>query len=462
MSGSPPPADPTGPARRRPFPLYQRVLLGVTLGATLGVALHDHGWVRELDQVGVLVIRLLKALATPLILFAILDAFLRTRVSARQGGRLIAICLFNVSVAFALGLFLMNTLQPGLAWRDHLKELMAEVPAAELKRAPEGTSLDPLKNLSGYIPESLVQPFLENKVITIVLCGVLAGAALRRLKDLQPGGGIRVVEQAIETILEALIQMLEWIIQLVPLAVFAVVAAVVARSGLGVFAKLWVFLATMLLGLGLHCLVYYPLMAWLVGKRSPREYLGKGADAIVTGLSTNSSLATVPVTLRVLTEKLRVSPQSARLSACVGTNLNNDGITLYEAMAALFLAQAVGYDLSLPEQFVVVLASLMAGVGVAGIPEAGLIVLPLVLGSAGLPESVVIQALPLIMTVDWIIARCRSGVNVMSDMLVAILLDAFRKPEELEEELHGEGDLAPDVGALLDEPQEPPGRLEPS
>ncbi|MCE7874883.1 dicarboxylate/amino acid:cation symporter, partial [bacterium CPR1] len=233
-----------------------------------------------------------------------------------------------------------------------------------------------------------------------------------------------------------------------------VVAAVVARSGLGVFQKLWVFLAVMLLGLAIHSLIYYPLMAWMVGKKSPREYVGKGADAIVTGLSTNSSLATVPVTLRVLTERMGVSQQSARLAACVGTNLNNDGITLYEAMAALFLAQAVGYDLGLGQQFGVVLAALMAGIGIAGIPEAGLIVLPLVLGAAGLPESVVLTALPLIMTVDWIIARCRSGVNVMSDMLVAILLDALRPAGERVESLEdmaGEGDLAPEVAAILDQ-----------
>ena len=136
------------------------------------------------------------------------------------------------------------------------------------------------------------------------------------------------------------------------------------------------------------------------------------------------------MTLRCLTEKMGVSQESARLSACVGTNLNNDGITLYDAMAALFIAQACGYDLALGQQAVIVLASLMAGVGIAGIPEAGLIVLPLVLSSVGLPEAVVAAAIPLVLPVDWIIGRARSAVNVMSDMLVAILLD--RGPKEPE------------------------------
>jgi Na+/H+-dicarboxylate symporter len=176
----------------------------------------------------------------------------------------------------------------------------------------------------------------------------------------------------------------------------------------------------------MHSLVYYPLMAWLVGKKPPQKYLGLNADAILTGLSCNSSLATVPVTLRCL-ERMGVSNSSARMAACVGTNFNNDGITLYEAMAAIFVAQAVGVDLGLSQQLLIVSQSILVGAGVAGIPEAGLIVLPLVLASAGLSEAVIAAALPLIMTVDWIIARVRSGVNVMSDMVVAVLLDAGRK-----------------------------------
>jgi DAACS family dicarboxylate/amino acid:cation (Na+ or H+) symporter len=132
------------------------------------------------------------------------------------------------------------------------------------------------------------------------------------------------------------------------------------------------------------------------------------------------------VTLRCLKD-MGVSVGNARLAVCAGTNLNNDGVTLYEAMTALFLAQAIGFDLGAGQQAIVVFSALMAGAGIAGIPEAGLIVLPLVLSAAGLPEMVVASAIPLIAPVDWIIARVRSGVNVLSDMLVAILLDAWEK-----------------------------------
>jgi Na+/H+-dicarboxylate symporter len=439
--------DPTSPSpetrprgQRLPYlPLYARVLIGVALGLAFGIIFKTGPIIaglrnEDLGQLGMLVIRLLKALAVPLILFAILDAFLRVEVSARRGAWLILICMLNVSVAFAIGLFLLNTLRPGEQWRGRLEEIAGiverEVPGttdAAKAEKPQAT-LDPLKNLAGYVPESLVEPFLRNNVITVVLLGLLGGAALRRVRTRREaeGAGFQAVEQFVEVVYQTLMQMLMWVVQTIPFAVFGVVAHVVGRSGVGVFQALGSFLGIILLGLAIHGLIYYPLMAWLVGGKSPRIYIGRGADAILTGLSCNSSLATVPVTLRCLTEKMGISQESARLSACVGTNLNNDGITLYEAMAALFLAQAYGFELTVSQQAVVVLASLMAGIGVAGIPEAGLIVLPLVLSAAGLPEELIVVAIPLILPVDWIIARVRSGVNVMSDMLVAILLDRGR------------------------------------
>jgi Na+/H+-dicarboxylate symporter len=423
--------------RRRRLPLYLRVLIGVAAGVLLGVIFKTGPIVaglrnEDLGQLGMLVIRLLKALAIPLILFAILDAFLQVEISARNGGRLVLICLCNVSVAFAIGLLLMNALRPGEQWRGRLGEIAGVVEhetgsLSAAKPEPPKATLDPLKNIAGYVPESLVDPFARNNVITVVLLGLLGGAALRHVKRQRAAESrtteFAPVEHFVSVVYQTLIRMLYWVVQAVPFAVFGVVAQVVGRSGITVFQALGSFLGVILLGLLIHCLIYYPLVAWLVGRKSPRVYLGRGADAIFTGLSCNSSLATVPVTLRCLTEKMGVSDSSARLAACVGTNLNNDGITLYEAMAALFLAQAYGFDLSFSQQAVVVLASLMAGIGVAGIPEAGLIVLPLVLSAAGLPEQLIAVAIPLILPVDWIIARVRSAVNVMSDMLVAILLD---------------------------------------
>jgi Na+/H+-dicarboxylate symporter len=420
-------------SQRHPFPLYAQVLVAVICGTTLGVVFGQEPYLgglrnEQLGQLGLWVVWMLKTLAIPLIFFAILDALLRTSIPLSQGTKLLIICLVNVSVAMAIGLAIMNLWQPGLAWLGHVDELLHLVPGSTLSSSAlanvQAGSQSPIEYLASYIPRTLTNPFSSNNIIGVVLLALLLGGTLRYLhgQSDQTGGFIAVVARGIERIYGWLVQLLEWIILAVPLAVFGVVAHVVGKSGVGVFSVLWIFLVAMLAGLAIHSLLYYPLVAWLVGKKSPKKYLGQGADAIMTAVSCNSSLATVPVTLRCL-ERMQVSAQSARLAACVGTNLNNDGITLYEAMAALFLAQALGYDLPMAKQVLIVLASIIAGAGVAGIPEAGLIVLPLVLAAAGLPDQVILAAIPLIMTVDWIIARARSGVNVMSDMLVAILLD---------------------------------------
>ncbi len=436
----------TATQKKHHIPLAFRVLIGVALGAALGAIFRNKpigigninfGITNQmLGQIGILVVKALRALAVPLVLFAILDAFIRTEITAKKGGKLIVICLVNVSVAMVIGLTIMNLLRPGVAWRGHLQEIQREV--GNVKDAAKKPDLDPdapgatlefIPNFAYYIPKSIVRPFEYNNIISIVLLAVFGGLALRRVRQIQERedrNSIQTVENFIEAVYDILKQMLEWVVLTVPYGVFGVVAQVISERGLGVFKVLWIFLAVILFGMAIHSLIYYPFVAWLVGGKSPKVYLGTGADAIVTGLTTNSSLATVPITLKCL-NKMGVSEASARLAACIGTNLNNDGITLYEAMAALFLAQALGNDLGLAQQITIVLASVMAGAGIAGIPEAGLIVLPLVLSAAGLSEAMVAASLPLIMPVDVIIARCRSGVNVMSDMLVAIMLDGREK-----------------------------------
>jgi Na+/H+-dicarboxylate symporter len=421
-------------------PLFVQVLIGVSIGGVLGVTFGKDPFLfsvgnEDLGDLGLLVIRLLKALAVPLVLFAIIDAFMKTNITGRKGLKLIMICLINVSVAFAIGLTLMNVLEPGAGSRANFKKLQDAAEAREvpkLERAantklPElaPDALSPLKALQSYVPESLVDPFSKNSVIPVVLLALLFGAALRRLKE--QALDVASIESFVHAVLQALMLVLGWVVRVVPFAVLGLVAQVVGRAGLGVFSTLAPFMGVVLLGMGIHAFLYYPAIAWLVSRRTPIEYLGKGADAVLTGLSTNSSLATVPITLKCLTEKLGVSDESARLAACVGTNLNNDGITLYEAMAALFIAQALGLELSFGQQVVVVLSSLMAGIGIAGIPEAGLVMLPLVLGAMGLPPHLVAVAIAFVVPVDWILARARSGVNVMSDMVVAILLDGPRK-----------------------------------
>lgn len=469
--------------KRRSLPLYVRILIGALLGIGVGMALGASA--APLGKVGLLVIQLLKALATPLIFLAIVDAFLRTRIPARKGATLLALSAINALVAIAIGLTVANVLHTGTRWQGHLDEYARQlapssvsvaspaavsssvsVPPASAssatpaaaesaskgaavgaalggaakKPADAATSptLSPLENLGHYVPESFLKPFVENSLISVVLLAVLLGAALRRAadradtqKDAGLLTGVAALHGAIRALLAAFGLMLGWIIQVVPFAVFGIVAQVVGQTGPKVLGILGVFLLTVIFGLCLHAFVYYSLLLRVVGRMSPRRFYAGALDAIVTALSSGSSLVTLPVTLRCLDEKLHVSPDSARLAACVGTNLNHDGIILYEAVTALFVAQAVGFHLTPMQQITIALASVLAGIGIAGIPEAGLITLPLVLGAAGLPAPLVATIIPLILPVDWIIGRFRATTNVLSDMTVAVLLDRLhpQKPE---------------------------------
>ncbi len=408
-------------------PLALRVAIGVAIGAILGAAFGSEPWLfgignADLGPLGMLVVRALKALATPLILFAILDSFYKTDISARNGIQLALVCVVNVTVAMVIGLLILNLVQPGALWVGKLEAL-----APFSGKAPPSAgaaTLSPLENFAAFVPSSLLDPFSKNLVISVVLIGVFFGAALRSVRASAQGSlaeASRQFEGFVELAYTTLTRMLLWTAEMMPVAVCLIVADVVGKAGLEVFAVLQVFFFTILAGLLLHALVWYPLLAALCGM-SPVRYLRGALDPVVTGVSCNSSLATMPVTLRALAA-LGVRERSARLSACVGTNFNNDGVMLYEAMATLFLCQALGYDLSASQQFTIVLASIMAGVGIAGIPEAGLVILPLVLTAAGIPEAMVVIAIPLIVPVDWVLARVRSGVNVLADMVVAIAVD---------------------------------------
>ena len=433
----PEPENKTAKFRWR-VPLYVQICLAVIVGWALGTYFGEQPFVRggrvgneELGRLAQLFTTLLKALASPLVFFAVLDAFLRTEMTWERGSKLLLFCLLNVTVAMSLGLIIMNTFHPGEAWRGRFQEMAVSVIDTKdaAARVPVTPSLTLIDSLARLIPTSVLQPFADGNLMALIVLALLIGAAYRSLRAEEQEREVFVpspFEKVVESCFRILVRMLEWIVRLVPIAVLGAVAQSVATTGSHVFQLVAVFLGFILAGLTVHAFGYYTLMAWWYGRKPPRVFLGYGWEAILTGLSTNSSLATVPVTLRVLTEKMGISDQSARLSACVGTNFNNDGITLYEAMTAVFLAQAVGLELSLVGQMQTVGLCVLASLGAAGIPQGGLAVLPLVLTSAGLSAEVIGLAMPLIMTVDWIIARYRSCVNVMGDMVVAIQLDRSR------------------------------------
>lgn len=424
------------------WPLYLRVMLGVAAGTAVGAIFGNRvialGWKNaDLGAIASLYLQLLTAMATPLIFFAVVDAFVQTEISGRQGLKMFLICAANVLVAFTIGLTILNLWHPGRTWQERLPQLAAASSATAGPKTPALSEKaveayrSPLEMIKSHVPSSIAQPFLENMVLTVAVLAILVGAAARSLKrgrDPAVTKAIGTFERVIAASYQILLKMLSWLIELTPLAVCLAMAGVVGaiEDLAALLPCVGVFLVTVLAALGLHALLYYPLSTWLIGGRCPRVYFREGAAAILTGFSINSSLATAPLTLDAL-GRMQVSDSSARLSACVGTNFNNDGITLYEAITALFIAQAAGMELHLTQQIFILLAALVGSMGIAGIPNSGLIILTLVLRAARLPDEAIHLALPIVYSIDFVNARVRSAVNVMGDMQVAILLDAETK-----------------------------------
>jgi Na+/H+-dicarboxylate symporter len=408
------------PARRR-FPLYAQILLGMGLGLVVGPLLGTKALV--LGTLGKIVVQLIKGAATPLLFFAIVHAVLTTHIRGRAALRLLFFATVNACVALAIGLGLSNFFMPGRS----LSRFSASPSAAASSYANK--KIDLLATLEGFVPANFVTPFAENLVLTIVILALLFGFGLRRARGEQQAQGahaFRAVEDAVTTVFRVLEVVLGWVIRLVPFAVFGVVAKAVGEHGYAPLKGLVVYVAIGVGGLFLHVVVTYQAWLLLFARMPLRKFWKEAREPVVYALGANSSLATLPVTLRAL-DRLGVPRSASTLGACVGTNFNNDGIILYEGMAVLFVAQASGIHVSIGEQLLVAGACLVAAMGVAGVPEAGFVSLALVLNTVKLP----LELLPLLLTVDWIIARGRSVVNVLSDMLLSILLAKSSGEKEL-------------------------------
>jgi DAACS family dicarboxylate/amino acid:cation (Na+ or H+) symporter len=399
---------------RRP-PLSLQIAIGMAAGLALGPLLGARA--EPLGELGRLVIQLIKAIATPLLFFAIVDAILATEVRGKQGALMLAFAASSACVALTIGLVLSNVLHPGRLLDLHGLARPASAATTDKK-------IDLVKTIGGYVPSNLVQPFLDNLVLSVVLLALLFGIAVRALgrRDAARAAVLADAVTALHGVTEIV---LGWVVALVPLAVFGVVAKTVGEYGLAPLEGLGAYLGAGLLGMALQIVIVYQLLVGVVARLPLRRFWAAAREPVVYAMGAGSSLATLPLTLSAL-DRLGVSPASAALGACVGTNFNNDGIILYEGMAVLFVAQAHGVTLGLGQQLVAAGSCLVAAMGVAGVPEAGLVSLALVLNTVGLP----LELLPLLLTVDWIMGRARAVTNALSDMVLSIMIDRFgRAPD---------------------------------
>jgi Na+/H+-dicarboxylate symporter len=389
--------------------------VGLALGPLLGAR------AAPLGELGKLVIQLIKAVATPLLFLAIVDAILKTEVRGRQGVVMLGFAALSSCIALAIGLVISNVFHPGRLLDLHGITKMGANAAATDKK------IELVKTIAGYVPSNLLQPFIDNLVLSVVLLALLFGFAVRALRK-RDGARATVVEELVTSLHGVTEVVLGWVVGLVPVAVFGVVAKTVGEYGLAPLKGLSAYLGAGLLGMTVQIVVVYQVLLVFVARFPLRRFWAAAREPVVYAMGAGSSLATLPLTLSAL-DRMGVSRASSALGACVGTNFNNDGIILYEGMAVLFVAQAHGIELGLGQQLVAAGSCLVAAMGVAGVPEAGLVSLALVLNTVGLP----LELLPLLLTVDWIMGRARSATNSLSDMVLSIMIDRFA-PAETETE----------------------------
>ena len=390
-------------------PLYVRILIAMMLGLVTGLLLGEHASFLEVPSR--VILQLLAALAPPLILIAVVHVLMTTQISGRTAGRLAGLLLLNTTVAIAIGLTVANVMKPG-TWS---KLERPEAPASK-----ESTTVSPVDLLIQNVPKSILGPLSDKQnIIGVIFIAVAFGIALRGVKS-KP---VNNVQDFVEIGYQVVLTMLHWIIQVVPIGVFAIVAKVVGTEGFSPFKAMGAFVLAVLIALSLQT-GWYLLRIRLFSWARPMSVSRGLRDALAMAFSTDSSTATMPVTYECLTQKVGIREQSASMGALVGANFNNDGTALYEAMSALFVAQLLGQHLTITQQLIVVVTSIIASVGAAGIPEAGLVTMTLVFTAVGLP----VEYIALLLTVDWFLDRCRTTINVLGDVNVSCLLDGKIKP----------------------------------
>jgi Na+/H+-dicarboxylate symporter len=390
--------------------LIVAVIVGVLLGA--GSPILDKDVIEHLALPSTLILKALRTLATPLIFLAILHTFLTAEIPSKSGRKLSILLMTNTLVAITIGLLVANVLRPGAG---------GGLLATTSKTKTVVKQLDPWGLLSDIIPDSVIKPLVDNNVISLIFVALAFGIVLKAIKAeqiKQSRSEYLAIEQIIGLLFDAVIRILHWVIALVPIAVFGIVAKTIALQGFAPFKALASFVVAVIVALLLQTIYYLTRVrfgSWV----SPLKFLQGGSDPLITAFSTGSSTATMPITFESLIQKVGLRESSASLGALVGSNFNNDGTALYEAMSALFISQVLGQNLSLVQQLIVMLTSVVASVGAAGIPEAGLVTMTLVFTSVGLPT----EYIAILITVDWFLDRCRTAINVMGDMTVSALVD---------------------------------------
>ncbi|MBP6352991.1 MAG: dicarboxylate/amino acid:cation symporter [Acinetobacter sp.] len=409
--------------------LNTQILVAAVLGVVFGLVLTQFPQTSftqhslyGLSIISSVFIGCLKMLLIPLIFSSIVVGVSNLQ-SGGQFGRVWKItalcCLTTTTLALILGIACAHLFEVGKGIDIQLFQT-----AMQSHQSPD--SLTPSSFLTNFIQNTLINPFKafsEGNVLAVVVFALLLGVAL-----VKGGERFAMVRNISQQFFELMMMLVGWVMKLAPLGIFALLAKLIASEDLSVLSRLAEFAMVVTGTTIFHGLVVLPALLWIFGRMKPSTFFKGARPALVTAFATSSSTATMPLSMKCAQENLGVRPATVGFVVPLGTQLNMDGTALYEAAAALFVANLMGLELNFTQQIIVCLTAMIASLGAPGIPSAGMVTMIMVLQSVGLPA----EAIAILLPIDRLLDTVRTVVNVQGDMMISVVVDRYAKQAELE------------------------------
>lgn len=407
--------------------LHWKIVIGMVLGILLAVFLIQFTWGAEfikdwIKPFGKIFINALKLIAVPLILASLIKGVSDLKDISKLskiGGRTILIYITTTVLAVSIGLAIVNMVQPGNSiseqTRTELLENYKEDAAQKKEAALKQKDAGPLQALQDLVPDNIISAASDNgNMLQIIVFAIFFGIGL----ILIPADKSKPVKDFFDGLNEVILKLIDLIMLAAPFGVFALLATLVAESpSIDLFKALLWYAFSVVLGLAIM-MVVYALIVKVFAKKSPSFFFKGIAPAQLLAFSTSSSAATLPVTMERVQEHLGVDEEVASFVLPIGATINMDGTSLYQAVATVFIAQTFGMDLSFTAQLGIIVTATLASIGSAAVPGAGMVMLVIVLGQAGIPEA----GLALIFAIDRPLDMCRTTVNVTGDAAVSMIV----------------------------------------
>ncbi|WP_162341116.1 dicarboxylate/amino acid:cation symporter [Cyclobacterium salsum] len=419
---------------KKKIPLHTQIIIGLVLGLIVGLAVVQLGispdfTLNYIKPVGTIFINGLKMIAVPLVLASLIVGVSNlgdiSKLS-RIGGKTILTYIFTTALSVSVGLLIVNIFSPGkslpVETRDNLMSLYTETADTKSMQAEELKQQSPLQPLVDMVPENVFQATTENaSMLQVVFFAIIVGIALIQI----PKSKAEPVIAFFDGLNDVIIKIVGFIMILAPYGVFALMASLIVEitgdnpsSALELLLALLKYSLVVLGGLAFMTLVTYPLILKSFTKVRYQDFFKAIRPAQLLAFTTSSSSATLPVTMKQVEEEIGVSEEVSSFVLPLGATINMDGTSLYQGVAAVFIAQALGMDLSLSQQLLIVMTATLASIGTAGVPGAGIIMLIIVLESIGVPAA----GIALILAPDRILDMFRTIVNVTGDAMVCTVV----------------------------------------